>query len=233
MNYENPELRDLLAGEYVLGQLHGRARARFERLMLTRADYARAVAEWEERLAPLAQAVEPVTPPRRVWRRVARRIKAGGAYPGQERRRSGWLGNRGFVLAGVAAAAFFVVLGLYLAKPSLPPEPSQVAVISTSKGAPQWVITVRGKHMQMHAVGQVPAPAGKSYQLWMLPGHGAKPISLGLLPASGKAREALSTAMLDALKSASGLAVSIEPKGGSPTGLPSGPVVFTAKIASI
>ena len=33
MNYNNPELRDVLAGEYVLGTLRGKARARFERLL--------------------------------------------------------------------------------------------------------------------------------------------------------------------------------------------------------
>ncbi|MGH8128903.1 MAG: anti-sigma factor [Gammaproteobacteria bacterium] len=233
MKYENPELRDLLAGEYVLGQLRGRARARFERLVLARPDFARAVAAWEERFAPLAQAVAPVTPPRRVWRRVSRRIKMDAVRSGQRRTLSGWFGNSGFALAGVAAAAFFVMLGLYLARPAVTPAPNQVAVIATAKGTPQWVITVRDKHMQMRAVGQVTAPVGKSYQLWMLPGHGAKPVSLGLLPVSGSASEALTATMLAVLKSASGLAVSIEPAGGSPTGQPTGPVVYTAQIANI
>ncbi|HEX9812535.1 MAG TPA: hypothetical protein VGA88_10670 [Burkholderiales bacterium] len=38
MNYRNPKLRDMLAGEYVLGTLTGRARRRFEELL--RDDYA-------------------------------------------------------------------------------------------------------------------------------------------------------------------------------------------------
>lgn len=67
----------------------------------------------------------------------------------------------------------------------------------------------------------------------MLPGNGAKPVSLGLLPASGEAGESLSAIMVSVLKLARGLAVSIEPKGGSPTSLPTGPVVYTAPIASI
>lgn len=233
MNYDHPELRDLLAGEYVLGHLRGRARARFERLLLGRPDYARAVAGWEEHLAPLAQAVSPIKPPRRIWRRVSRQIHAEAGRGRSRRGLSSWYGNSGFALAGVAATAFLVVLGLYLSRPLVAPMLGQVAVISSTKGSPQWVITVRDKHMHMRAVGQVPPPAGKSYELWMLPGHGAKPVSLGLLPASGKASEALSATMLTALKSATGLAVSVEPAGGSPTGLPTGPVVYTAPIASI
>jgi len=233
MNYDHPELRDLLAGEYVLGQLRGRARDRFERLLLGRPDYARAVAGWEDRLAPLAQAVAPAQPPRRVWRRVSRQVRADAGRLSPRRRLSDWFGNSGFVLAGVAAAAFLVVLGLYLSRPAMMPTPGQVAVISTTRGSPQWVITVHDKHMQMRAVGRVSPPAGKSYELWMLPGHGAKPISLGLLPAAGRASEALSATMLAALKSADGLAVSVEPAGGSPTGQPTGPVVYTAPIASI
>lgn len=233
MNYDHPELRDLLAGEYVLGQLRGRVRDRFERLLLGRPDYARAVAGWEERLAPLAGAVKPVNPPRRVWRQVVRRIDAEAGAKRRARSLFGGFGGAGFALAGVAAAAFLVVLGLYLSRPSVAPAPSRVAVISTAKGSPQWVITIRDKHMQMRAVGQVAAPAGKSYELWMLPAHGAKPVSLGLLPATGEVSEPLTSTMLAALKSAHGLAVSVEPEGGSPTGLPTGPVVFTAPIASI
>ena len=233
MNYDNPELRTLLAGRYVLGHLSRRARARFERLLLSRPDYEREVTAWEERLAPLAQSVEPVAPRRRVWRRIQRTLRAESARPARKSFGFGRSGMGGLALAGVAVAAFLVVLGLYLSRPALPPQPSQYAVIATPKGVPHWIITVREHRMHMRSVGQVSVPQGKSYQLWMLPGHGAKPVSLGLLPASGEASEALSPTMLAALKSAHGLAVSIEPAGGSPTGQPTGPVVYTAPIASI
>ena len=67
MNYRHPELRDRLASEYALGTLHGLARKRFERLMRDDADLRRSVAEWQERLMPMAQAIAPVNPPKRVW----------------------------------------------------------------------------------------------------------------------------------------------------------------------
>ncbi len=233
MNYDKPELRALLAGHYVLGHMSPKVRARFERLLLSRADYAREVTAWEERFAPLAQAFEPERPPRRVWRGVRRRIGPGRSGAASGARRFTRFGAGGLALAGMATAAFLVVLGLYLSRPAVPPPPSQYAVIATPKGIPHWVITVRNDRMHMRTIGRVSVPRGKSYQLWMLPGNGAKPVSLGLLPAAGEASEPLSETTLAALKSAHGLAVSIEPEGGSPTGLPTGPVVFTAPIASI
>lgn len=234
MNYDSPELRELLAGHYVLGHMPSRVRARFDRLLLSRPDYAREAAAWEERLSPMLHAVAPQIPPRRVWRRLLRQVKR--ESPAASRKPwFGRFGAGGLTLAGVTTAAFLAVLGLYLSQPTVTPlaSPSQYAVISTKQGAPQWVITVSDRTMHMRAVGRAAPPAGKSYELWMLPGGGAKPVSLGLLPASGAASETLTPAMLATLKSAKVLAVSIEPEGGSPTGLPTGPVVYTAPIANI
>lgn len=234
MNYDNPELRDLLAGHYVLGHMPSRARALFERLLLSRPDYSRAVVAWEERLSPMLHATTPQRPPRRVWRRLRRRIERETSAPSR-RPWFGQFGTGGLTWAGVATAAFLVVLGLYLAQPAVTPPapPSQYAVISTQQGAPRWVITVSDKKMHMRTAGRAAPPSGKSYELWMLPGGEAHPVSLGVLPVSGEASEKLTPAMLKTLKSSKALAVSIEPEGGSPTGLPTGPVVYTAPIASI
>ena len=50
----NPECRQALAGEYVLGSLQGAARRRFERLLVDSPDLQRYVADLEVTLAPLA-----------------------------------------------------------------------------------------------------------------------------------------------------------------------------------
>jgi anti-sigma-K factor RskA len=78
MNYRGKtELQERLAAEYVLGTLRGRARQRFQAWMREDAALRRAVVEWEERLTPLATAVDPVQPPRRVWRSIESRIATG------------------------------------------------------------------------------------------------------------------------------------------------------------
>ena len=53
MRYEDPELRERLAAEYVLGTLPSRSRRRFERLMTEDPALARVVAVWADRLAPI------------------------------------------------------------------------------------------------------------------------------------------------------------------------------------
>ena len=68
----------------------------------------------------------------------------------------------------------------------------------------------------------------------MLPnGANAAPVSLGLIPGVGNAQLGLSAAQLAVLGNTATLAVSLEPAGGSPTGLPTGPVIFTAPLLRV
>jgi anti-sigma-K factor RskA len=72
--------------------------------------------------------------------------------------------------------------------------------------------------------------AGRVLELWSVPAQGA-PRSLGLIKANGTtvlSRERLPPALLKGGTAA--LAVSVEPPGGSPTGVPTGPVVFAGKL---
>ena len=70
-------------------------------------------------------------------------------------------------------------------------------------------------------------PAGRSFELWLLPRHGA-PISLGVAR-PGRVLYALPRTAEAALAQTKGFAVSVEPPGGSPTGQPTGPVVLVGQ----
>jgi formylglycine-generating enzyme required for sulfatase activity len=70
-------------------------------------------------------------------------------------------------------------------------------------------------------------PPGQSYELWLI-GEGRGAQSLGLLE-RGEAAKSLRPFDRDVVKNAS-FAVTIEPLGGSPTGLPTGLVRFTGKL---
>ncbi len=68
---------------------------------------------------------------------------------------------------------------------------------------------------------------GSAWELWLLP-HGADgaPRSVGLVGIEPEQRLRVDAAMLKALLMAPGMALSNEPAGGSPTGTPTGPVIF-------
>jgi anti-sigma-K factor RskA len=71
--------------------------------------------------------------------------------------------------------------------------------------------------------------AGHDYQLWLIPA-GSKPIPLGLLTGDGVQAMNLPEKLVRAIDAQASLAVSLEPAGGSPTGLPTGPVLTSGKI---
>jgi anti-sigma-K factor RskA len=223
MRYDDPRLIDALAREYVLGTLHGRARARFARVLTASLTARRAVLAWERSLQPLALAVPPVAPPVDVWPRVASAV---GTRRERPTRGVGWWPAIAASLALVAG----LVGGLYL---SQPPGAQYVAVVTDQQTGPVWLLQAFARELRVSSVNARPEAAGNSYELWMIPDGGAPPVSLGLIPGVGNAVLPLSAAQLGVLAQTMTLAVSLEPAGGSPTGLPTGPVIFTAPLLRV
>jgi anti-sigma-K factor RskA len=219
MKASNRELVDRLAAEYVLGTLRARARRRFERWLVS-PQVMQMVNAWEERLAGLEPSLQKITPPARVWQGIESRLQLG---------RSGR--TRAVRWMALAASALLAVFGYFaLRGPSL--EVTQYASIAADLQTIYWRVELLGDNQELRVQVQSPhaLDAGKALELWILPAEG-NPVSLGLLPASGEQRFALSAAQRAALAGAKQLAVSLEPSGGSPTGLPTGPVLHVAPLS--
>jgi anti-sigma-K factor RskA len=228
MNYEQPELLDRLAAEYALGTLRGTARRRFERLC-TRSSAARtALYRWEDDWSQLSRRLPAVQPSARVWTNVQARLFGELAAPSASPRAPRWRTWQFAVAAGLVAVA--LVAGLLL-RELAPPPLQTLAVLGTDRAHPVWRLERRLplSALTIEVVGNVPPAAGKSYELWALPRGGA-PVSLGVLPASGRAQRALSEPQRAALLAADKVAVSVEPAGGSPTGSPTGPIVIVTGV---
>ena len=220
MKASNRELVDRLASEYVLGTLRGRARRRFERWLVSPQVKAMVTA-WEERLAGLEPPLEKVTPPATVWRGIEGRLEL----------RSGRHTVRWLAIA--ASVLLVAVLGvMMMQKPSTP---QLLATQRASIAAEQtiyWQVELLGQNEEVRILVQAPhdLESGKALELWALP-DGGSPVSLGLLPTQGEYRRVLTAAQRAALAGSKQLAVSLEPAGGSPTGLPTGPVLHVAPLA--
>lgn len=225
----DPETRNLLAGEYVLGTLRGAARRRFERLRDRDAKYCADADEWEKRLNLLVEAMPGIQPPDSLWDGIERRIAPPTPIRSIWRSASFW---RGFSVVATAAAAAFLFLFIQTQQPPAPQIPSQVAVLSDKESKPAWVVrTDFAEHrVAVETLRPQDQPQGTSYELWMIPGANQAPVSLGLIVPKGTATITLSDPQFAVLKSAAALAVSLEPAGGSPTGAPTGPVLYQGAL---
>lgn len=75
----------------------------------------------------------------------------------------------------------------------------------------------------MRPTGSISVPDDKDLELWALRPDETRPRSLGVLPPSG-------TNVTVAVAPNTQLLVSLEPKGGSPTGEPTGPVLYSGSL---
>ena len=230
MKYDNRELLEQLAAQYVVGTLRGRARLRFERVCASNEYAMMQVRKWEERMVGLASQVKPIAPPAHVWQAVERRL---GFSKGKSGMIFGWSWPAVSALVFASVAAITIAIGL-LMRPTLAP-PQTIAVIAQADRGELWRVQMSQDRTSMTilATTQVAIDAAHAYELWALPDSGAAPISLGLLPTRGAATLTLSPAQRAALSGASKIAVSLEPPGGSPTGAPTGPVIHVANVTRL
>jgi anti-sigma-K factor RskA len=230
MDYARADLADRLAAEYVAGTLRGGARRRFEGLLPAHALLREATRAWQDRLMPLTAAIAPVQPSGQVWRRVSERI--GDGRGDAKAGRGAW--HRLAFWRGLTAVASVAAIGLavLLAGPHAVPPPVVVVLAATNAaGAAQpnaIVASISGDGASLVARPIVPVSvqADRSLELWAVPTQGA-PRSLGVLPGGG------GTVALrgKVLAGADTLAVTLEPAGGSPTGKPTGPIVYAGKFS--
>lgn len=224
MNYDHPSLLDRLAADYVLGTMSGAARTRFDRLCQSNRRAAVARQRWEDDFLELSRRLDPVQPSAHIWLSIRRRIKALSAR--------GPVSSRRWSLAIAATVAGIgILLGVLVLQqtPTLRP----LASLGTDAAHPTWQVERPRdlSELRISAVGPVQLAANRSYELWALPKGGA-PVSLGLLPRSGRMTYTLTGAQRAALLAADKVAVSLEPEGGSPTGAPTGPVLIVVGVAA-
>lgn len=216
-----------LAGEYVLGTLQGRQRDQFEQRMMGDFGLQQEVADWEQRLAPLLDTLEPVTPPDAVWKKIAQRIDP---QPAQER--SGIWDSLNFWRAlGMVTASLVLVLSLSLfGLRQETGELERLMVVMNDQSQAGWVIGTRGSSpiLNVKAMQPTQLPAGKVCQLWMEREDGVL-VPIGVLPHTGS-MEMISPALL---QQESRFKISIESAVLAPVARPSAEIVFEGKMTTI
>jgi anti-sigma-K factor RskA len=236
----NGEDMDLIAAEYVLGTLPAgectalAARARREKPL------AAAIEAWELRLAPLSELVPPREAPATVWPEIKARIDAleevlqtpqqvTAQIIGIERRLGRW--RAAAITASALAASLMLFVG-YRELVQSPQDRTLVAVLQKDAQSPAFLVSVDldKRLLTIRPVAAEPQ-RGKSYELWLVNDELKTPRSLGIVgdkpftvvhpQLAGYSPKVIEQATL---------AVSLEPEGGSPTGAPTGPVLWAGKL---
>ncbi len=228
MKLENESTRDALAAEYVLGTLQGAPRRRFEKYLKDDQALRAHVEAWQERLQPLLGNVAPVSPSPAVWQGLAHRL----GFSETRAESARWWSWRP-ALAGFAV--LLLVATLFLGEPIrqdwlfLPDV--EVAFVDANQ-QPLWRVQADSGNdkLVVTALGDVAVDPGKAMELWLLRDNDQAPVSLGLLPVTNG--DVITVRAPTAIQTGTGFAVSLEPTGGSPTGLPTGPVLYVQSLGA-
>ena len=240
---------DMAAAELALGLLDGEDRATAIRRVLAEPGFARSVERWRGHLAQLFDLWPAVEAPdllarieQSIDRPTAAVTVATLVTPSRAPSRI-WPSLA--ALSSIAAVGLLMVL---LTRPvPLPPVsqarpvtpvvaaavPTLVASIApTAKGAPVTVV-YNAAAGEIRLTEAALADANRTAELWVIPAGDTVPHSLGLLRAHGGTALKLRTDQRTRIAAGAVLAVSLEPIGGSPTGLPTGPVVASGALSQV
>ncbi|MGO4325690.1 anti-sigma factor [Cupriavidus sp. 2TAF22] len=236
----HPDLIDRLAAQYALGVLRGGARRRFEQLARQEPAIRAAIGQWQARLAGIAEVQAGSEPVDKLWCGIEQRLgwqpaPAAAAAPGQAA--AGWWQRlwgaagfwRGATLAAGALAVAAIALNVRMARElDTAPLVNAVAVLNDDRAEAAVLVTwdARSQALTLRRLDHLALTDAQALQLWALPA-GGKPQSLGVL---GHQRQ-LRLTVAQQLGKVPALAISVEPRGGSPDpNGPTGPVVFKGRV---
>lgn len=259
---QEPPSADLLAGEYVLGVLDADQRRAAQARIGSDAGFARLVADWEQRLAPLLAEFGDAEVPPHLWPRIRTQLgwPAVGsadvaAKPGLWQSTGFWRAATGLAAAAALAAVAIGPLGLLRDDPDVgpgpiavdpgptpppkppvedPSAPKPVTTLARDDGSPGWLASV---DRDDGTVLMVPVPTaadadGRVPELWLIP-PGESPKSLGIVSIDRSHTVKVPDALRDALAKGALLAITLEPSGGAPQGVPTGPIVAKGDIVTL
>jgi anti-sigma-K factor RskA len=174
-----------------------------------------------------------IEPPARVWQMIRARLKFEPAP------RGGFWESLSFWRVSSFASALLslaLIVMVVLPKPETPVEAGRMVVVMNDLATKRPAMTASwepgqggGRLLRIRVIGHAEMAPNTAWELWMLPGGDQKPVSLGLITTHETQVVRIPQALAARLDAAQGLGMSVEPAGGSPTGLPTGPVLYAGE----
>lgn len=234
-----PELHEL-AGEYVLGTLPAARRREVQARLVDDLQLQAAVHAWEDRLLPLTGLVEPVVPSPRLWARVERSLDAlAVSAPRLSPRRAWWRWDSLALWRGLTAGGFAIatlLAAVLVGRLAEPPAEARfmVVLVAPDDKAPGWVVQAGAsgaRQVELIPLGAVEVPRDKALQFWTKAEGWSAPVSLGLVTPGQTLR--VPAGSLPAVQPDQLFELTLEPRSGSPTGRPTGPVRYIGRAVKV
>lgn len=216
---------------YVLGLMNDAEREHFDRRMAGDPGLAHEVQRLVAHFHALDDTVEPEPISDALWEAVERQIAdTAQQSPANENvSPSGTRTSRDAIRFALMAASVVGALGIgfiggTLTQPT-PEAPLVVAVLTTDNQQPGAIIEAFGDDsVRLIPLEELVAPQGQVLEMWTLPDEETGPVSLGTFERAADLR--LTGPDLPPPLPNQLYEITVEPAGGSPTGLPTGPIVL-------
>jgi len=227
---------DALASAYVLGTLSSDRRREVQERLPNDAVLRTAVDAWEARLLPLTALVEPVEPTAALWSRIEQSLPPAASRA--QVRTSAWQNWwRSINFWRAVAATGFVAASVAVLLPSTglfaPAAPQYMVVLVAPNGtAPGWVVQTSGRDtLRLVPLGTTAVPEQRSLQFWTKADDWNAPVSLGLVQPGQPLEVKLD--QLPPLVPNQLFEITLEPYAGSPTGRPTGPILYIGRAVKL
>ncbi len=230
----------LRAAEYALGVLSRRERQNIEREALTNAALRADISQWEERLAGMADTLPPVEPPARVLAAIRARIAAETVEVPRASVRASlwnsapfWRGLSFASLGATAAACVAMVVAFGQIAPVLPEAGRLIATLDQDKGQVAFVASYDAARQQIVVIpARIEVAPNRVPELWIVTRTG-QVISLGVINGAEPRAIAIPGDLIAEPQPGTALVITLEPPGGAPGGVATGPAIAKGKLAPI
>lgn len=219
-----------LVAEYVLGLLDSKDHQRVEALIAADPALQEERDFWSARFAALDDEFVAVEPPGHLWPQLEKRLFPAPAPVLWWDSLALW---RGIAAGALAVAIATIGFSLLQPAPDSAALATQLAAALRAEGSDvQFVALYDGTGaVRLTALSGSDVPE-RDYELWAIQGGGA-PISMGVIPVDARSTVELSPEVSAGWGEGSVLAITLEPKGGAPGGIPTGPIVAQGAITRI
>lgn len=223
--------RQALAAEYVCGILDPATEREADQLMRQDPEFGRTVQQWRERLAGFDDSVDARPPSDSLWQRIETGLASRSTAPAPRASRfAGWWDNTSLWRAtAIGAVASTVLLAAALVFQANLDKPVMVAVLIDGDRAGAVVHVFDDGRAVLLPLTDIAVPADRALQVWTLPSRERGPVSVGLMQRAQTLP--LELRDLPVTRTDQLFEITLEPKGGSPIGRPTGPILFKGLAA--